>query len=152
MGIIVNSQTRVLIQGITGKSGLQAAGELLGYKMNVTAGVTPGKGGQNVFGVPVFNTIGEAIDAKGNVDVAMVYVPPQMAKGAAIEAIKAKIPLIHIFVEKIPIFDVCQVLATARDAGVRVLGPASVGAITPGEGKIGSIGGLDPNIVFFQGP
>lgn len=151
MGILVNSQTRVLIQGITGKSGLQAANELLEYKMNVVCGVTPGKGGQAVVGVPVFNSVGEALKTAGDVDVAMVYVPPQMAKDAAIEAIEAKIPLVHIFVEKIPVLDVCQLLAIARETGVRVLGPASVGAITPGEGKIGSIGGPNPDAVFSKG-
>lgn len=151
MGILVNSQTKVLIQGITGKAGLQAASELLEYKMNVVAGVTPGKGGQEVAGVPVFNSVSEAISAKGPVDVAMVYVPPHMAKEAAIEAINAKVPLVHIFVEKIPVFDVSQVLTTAKNAGVKVLGPASVGVITPGEGKIGSIGGPNPNAVFSKG-
>ncbi len=151
MGILVNSQTRVLIQGITGKSGLQAASELLAYNMKVLAGVTPGKGGQAVSEIPVFNSVGEALRSVGKVDVAMVYVPPQMAKSAAMEAIEANIPLVHIFVEKIPVFDVCQVLAMAKRIGVRVLGPASVGAITPGEGKIGSIGGSNPDAVFSKG-
>ncbi len=151
MGIIVNSQTRVLIQGITGKSGLQAASELLAYNMKVLAGVTPGKGGQAVSGIPVFNSVGEAMRSVGKVDVAMVYVPPQMAKSAAMEAIEANIPLVHIFVEKIPVFDVCQVLAMAKRMSVRVLGPASVGAITPGAGKIGSIGGSNPDAVYSKG-
>ncbi len=152
MAILVNKDTRVLIQGITGKSGIQACGEILAYGTKVVAGVTPGKGGQNVQGVPVFNSVAEAISAAGAVDVAMVYVPPLLAKDAAISAIDAKIPLIHIFVEKIPIFDVACILSAAKKAGVRVLGPASVGAISPGEGKIGSIGGPAPNNVFSKGP
>ena len=82
----------------------------------------------------------------------MVYVPPLSAHAAAMEAIEAKIALVHIFVEKMPVFDVCQVLSLAVKNQVRVLGPASVGAISPGEGKIGSIGGPAPDNVFSKGP
>ncbi len=152
MSILVNKETKVLIQGITGKSGVQACSELLDYGMQVVGGVTPGKGGQEVSGVPVFNNVAEALASVGQVDVAMVYVPPLMAKDAAFEAIDAKIPLVHIFVEKVPILDVSQLLFRARENNIRVLGPASVGAISPGLGKIGSIGGPNPNKVFSKGP
>ena len=148
MAILVDKNTRILVQGITGKSGMQVAGYLLDYGMNVVSGVTPGKGGQEVSGVPVFNSIVDAIKSEGEVDVAMVYVPPLAAKDAASEVIDAKVPLVHIFVEKIPVFDVAQVLGLARKNNVRVLGPASVGAISPGVGKIGSIGGPNPKAVF----
>ena len=131
---------------------MQVVGELLDYGMKVVAGVTPGKGGQEVDDVPVFNSIKEAVDEVGPFDVSMVYVPPLLARDAAIEAIDAKIPLVHIFVEKIPVFDVAQILAKARQNNVRILGPSSVGAISPGEGKIGSIGGPNPNNVFSKGP
>ncbi|MBI4037562.1 succinate--CoA ligase subunit alpha [Candidatus Curtissbacteria bacterium] len=149
--ILVNRETKILIQGITGRSGLQVVGELAKYGMNVVSGVTPGKGGQEVEGIPVFNSVNVAITEKGKVDVAMVYVPPLMAKDAALEAIDSEIPLVHIFVEKIPILDVSKVLTCANKKKVRVLGPASVGAISPGEGKIGSIGGPDPDKVFSKG-
>jgi len=152
MAILVSKQTRVLIQGITGKSGVQAATELLDYGTRLIAGVTPGKGGQEVDTVPVFNSVAEAQDAVGNVDASMVYVPPLLAKDAALEAIRAKIPLVHIFVEKMPVLDVAIVLSEAGKNGVRVLGPASVGAISPGEAKIGSIGGPNPDKVFSKGP
>jgi len=151
MAILVNKDTRVLIQGITGKSGVQVTSELLDYGVRVVAGVTPGKGGQEVDTVPVFNTVREAIAAVGPVDVAQVYVPPLLAKDAALESIDARVPLIHIFVEKMPIFDAACVLAKAAKNNVRVLGPASVGAISPGEGKIGSIGGPNPDAVFSKG-
>ena len=144
MAILVDKNTRILIQGITGRSGIQVTSELLDYGVKVVAGVTPSKGGQEVDSVPVFNSVKEAIQNVGNIDVSMVYVPPLFARDAAIEAIEAQIPLVHIFVEKMPIFDVCQVLAHAAKNSVRVLGPASVGAISPGEGKIGSIGGPNP--------
>ena len=152
MSILINKQTRVLIQGITGKSGQQAATELLDYGTRLIAGVTPGKGGEEVDTVPVFNSIAEATESVGDVDVSMVYVPPLLAKDAALEAIRAKIPLVHIFVEKMPVADVALVLAEAKRFGVRVLGPASVGAISPGEAKIGSIGGPNPDRVFSKGP
>lgn len=151
MAILINKSTRVLIQGITGASGAQAASELLDYETRLVAGVTPGKGGQEVDTVPVFNTIAEAIEGVGPVDASMVYVPPLLAKTAALEAIEAKIPLIHIFSEKIPVLDVAQILAAARKSGVRVLGPSSIGAISPGEAKIGSIGGPNPDRVFSKG-
>ena len=152
MAILVDRETRVLIQGITGRSGVQVTSELLDYGTKVVAGVTPGKGGQEIDTVPVFNSVSEAIKTVGEVDVAMVYVPPLLARTAAMEAIEAKIALVHIFVEKMPVFDVCQVLSLAVKNQVRVLGPASVGAISPGEGKIGSIGGPAPDNVFSKGP
>lgn len=151
MAILINRSTRVLIQGITGKSGTQAASELLDYETKLVAGVTPGKGGEEVDTVPVFNTVVEAIASCGPVDVSMVYVPPLLAKAAAIEAIEAGIPLVHIFVEKMPVLDVAQLLAKAAKKGTRVLGPASVGTISPGEAKIGSIGGPNPGAVFSKG-
>jgi len=152
MAILVNKDTRVLIQGITGKSGREVTSELLDYGTKVVAGVTPGKGGQEVDTVPVFSSIKEAQKEVGQIDCSMVYVPPLMAKDAALEAIEAQVSLVHIFVEKMPIFDVCVVLAKAREKNVRVLGPASVGAIVPGEVKIGSIGGPNPDKVFSKGP
>jgi len=151
MAILVDKSTRVLIQGITGRSGIQVASELLDYDTKVVAGVTPGKGGQEVDTVPVFNSVGEAVDTVGLVDVSMVYVPPLLARDAALEAIEVGIPLIHIFVEKMPILDVSQVLYEANKKDIRILGPASVGAISPGEGKIGSIGGSSPDKVFSKG-
>lgn len=151
MAILVDRSTRVLIQGITGRSGMQVTSELLDYETKVVAGVTPGKGGQVVDTVPVFNTIEEAIGTVGSVDVTMVYVPPLLAREAALEAIRAQIPLVHIFSEKMPVLDACQVVCAATKAGVKVLGPASVGAISPGEAKIGSIGGPAPDKVFSKG-
>lgn len=151
MAILVNKETRILIQGVTGRSGAVVTSELLDYGMRVVAGVTPGKGGQEVDSVPVFNSIKEAQKAVGQIDVSMVYVPPLMTRDAAMEAIEAEVPLIHIFVEKVPVFDVCQILFRAKEKNVQVLGPASVGAISPGDGKIGSIGGPNPDKVFSKG-
>src|SRR3989338_2018565 len=164
MAILVDRETRVLVQGITGRRGAPVTSELLDYGVKVVSGVTPGKGGQEVDTVPVFNSVKEAIEKVGSVDVSMIYVPPLLVLDAAMEAIEAlaasrgsasgqaKVPLIHIFVEKVPIFDVAKILARAREKNVQVLGPASVGAISPGQGKIGSIGGPNPDKVFSKGP
>lgn len=151
MSILVNCETRILIQGITGKQGSRACSEILSYGGNVVGGVTPGKGGQEVSGLPVYNTVGEALTVLGAVDVSMVYAPPLIVYEAACEAVNSKVPLVHIFTENVPILDVCRILTLASKAGVRVLGPNSVGAISPGEGKIGSIGGPDPDAVFSKG-
>ena len=152
MAILIDKFARVLIQGITGRSGVQVTSELLNYGTKVVAGVTPCKGGQVVDTVPVFNSIQEAISKVGKIDVVMVYVPPYSAKDAVFEAINAKIPFIHIFVERIPILDTSKMLFEAKKQGIRILGPASVGIISPQEVKIGSIGGPDPNQVFAKGP
>lgn len=151
MAILVDRATRVLIQGITGREGQRVTSELLDYQVKVVAGVTPGKGGQEVDTVPVFDSVAEAIGSVGPVDVSMVYVPPLLTYEAAMESVEAQIPLIHIFAEKVPVFDTARILAQAFKKGVRVLGPASVGAISPGEGKIGSIGGPSPDNVFAKG-
>lgn len=152
MSILINSETKVLIQGITGRSGLQVAVELLDYGTKVQGGITPEKGGQTVHNIPVFNSVKEALSNVGAIDVSMVYAPPLMVYDAALEAINAKIPLIHIFAEHVPILDACRIVSAAKKAHVRILGPASVGAISPGEAKIGSIGGPNPNNVFSKGP
>lgn len=162
MSILVNRDTRVLIQGITGREGTRVTSELLDCGVKVVAGVTPGKGGQEVDTVPVFNSIREALNSVGAVNVSMVYVPPLLAYEAAMEAIELLAsqgealrgygePMIHIFAERMPIFDVARLLAHAKKSNVRILGPASVGAISPGEGKIGSIGGPVPDDVFSKG-
>lgn len=152
MAILVNRDTKILIQGITGKQGSQACREILAYGGNVVGGVTPGKGGQEVEGLPVFNTIEEALKNLGSVDVSMVYAPPLLVYEAGMEAVEAQIPLVHLFAENVPIYDVSRILWQAAKNGVSVLGPNSVGAISPGEGKIGSIGGPNPDAVFSKGP
>lgn len=151
MSILVNKQTKILIQGITGKQGRQACGEILSYGGSVVGGVTPGKEGQEVEGLPVFDTVDGAISKLGKVDVSMVYVPPLLVYGASMEAVDAKVPLLHIFAENVPILDVSRILFAAKKNDVSVLGPNSVGVISPGEGKIGSIGGPNPQNVFKKG-
>ncbi len=150
MSILIDANTRVLIQGITGKEGTRSLDWAQKYGTKVVAGVTPGKGGQEVQGVPVYNTVAEAKAAHPDISVTSIYAPPRFVLGAAIEAIEAKIPLIHIIGEEVPVRDSVEILVAAQKAGVRVIGPSSIGLISPGKAKIGSIGGED-NSQFTPG-
>lgn len=141
MSILTNKQTTVLVQGITGKEGQKAATAMLEYGTNVVGGVTPGKGGQEVEGTPVFNTIQEAKEQLGEISVGAVYVPPFAAKAAILEAIDNSVPLISVIVERIPIRDTAYCLAAAKERNIRIIGPSSLGFIVPGVGRIGVVGG-----------
>jgi succinyl-CoA synthetase alpha subunit len=145
MSILVDSSTRLLVQGITGKEGMRSALECQAYGTSVLAGVTPGKGGENVEGIPVFNTVRDAKAAFPELNASLIVVPGKFAKDAALEAIQAGIPLLAILTEKIPTHDTAFILQSARTAGVRVVGPSCVGIISPGTAKVGSIasGGMD---------
>ncbi len=159
MAILVNKQTRVLIQGITGTEGSRACREMLAYGTKVVAGVTPKKGGQVVgpfegiskTGVPVYNTVLEAIAAHP-VDIALIVVPPQFVKDAALESLEAGIKLINILTEYVPARDSSIIVARAKQLNARIIGPASVGIMSPGKGKVGSIGSGEIKDVFTPGP
>ena len=151
MAILVTDKTRVLIQGITGKEGSKVALQMQNYGTKVLAGVTPGKGGQEVHGVPVYNTIAEALENHPGINTSFVAVPNFAAFGAMEEAINNKIPLINILTEHIPIQDTAKAIAVAKKNGVKIVGPSSIGIISPGIGKVGSIGGDDPRGVFRKG-
>lgn len=151
MAILVTEKTKVLIQGITGKEGSKVALQMKNYNTRVLAGVTPGKGGQEVHGIPVYNSVAEALENHPGINISFVAVPNFAAYGAIEEAINNKIPLINILTEHIPIQDTARAIAMARKAGVRLVGPSSIGIISPGIGKVGSIGGDDPRGVFRKG-
>ncbi len=151
MPILVNEKTKVLVQGITGKEGSKVALQMKNYGTKVLAGVTPGKGGQEVHGIPVYNSIAEALENHPAINTSLISVPNFAALGAMTEAIKAKIPLIDVFTEHVPIADTAKALAMAKKAGVKIVGPSSMGIISPGIGKVGQIGGEDPRVVFTKG-
>lgn len=151
MAILINDKTKVLIQGITGKEGSKVALQMKNYGTKVLAGVTPGKGGQEVHGVPVYNSIAEAQENHPGINTSFVAVPNFAAYGAIKEAIENKIPLINILTEHIPIQDSAKAIALARKNNVRIVGPSSIGIISPGIGKVGSIGGDDPRGVYSKG-
>lgn len=154
MGILVDTNTRVVVQGITGKEGARAALSMIAYGTKVLAGVTPGKGGTVTSeGVPVYNTMREALEAFPEINTSLIAVPPLFALDAALEAIACGLPLIDILTEKVPVAQVAKMTAFARLRGARVVGPSSVGILTPGQGKIGSIGSSDlVHTIFMQGP
>jgi len=140
MSVLAGTQTRLLVQVFTGREAANFTRECLDYGTCVAAGVTPGKGGEQVYGVPVFDTVQEAA-GQTQPNAALISVPPLLVLDAALETIAAGIPLIVIITERVPRRDVAVLLAAAVDAGVRVIGPNSLGLITPGACKLGSIGG-----------
>ncbi len=157
MAILVTDKTRVLVQGITGKEGSKVALQMRNYGTKVLAGVTPGKGGQEVQGIPVYNSIEEALKNHPTINTSFIAVPNFAAFGAMEEAISNKIPLINVLTEHIPIKDTAKAIALARGngsqigSGTRIVGPSSIGIISPGIGKVGSIGGDDPRGVYSKG-
>jgi len=150
MSILIDSNTKLLIQGMTGKEGMRALEWAQAYGSVVLAGVTPGKGGQEVNGVPVYNSVAEAISAHPDINASAIYAPPRFVKGAAIEAMEAGIPLLHVIAEEVPVRDTIEMLKVATQKGARIVGPSSIGIISPGKAKIGSIGG-DDNQQFKPG-
>ncbi len=141
MGILIDNNTKVLIQGITGKEGQKAAKSMLDYGTNVVGGVRPGKGGEEVLGKPVFNTVAEAMEEFPDITTSAIYVPPFAAKGAIMEAIDSGISYINTIIERIPIKDTAYCLAMAKEKGTKIIGPSSLGYITPGVGRLGVVGG-----------
>ncbi len=140
MSILLNRETRVLVQGITGRVGRAQTKWMLEYGTNIVAGVTPGRGGEEVEGVPVYDTVAKAIAERG-VEASVFFVPAPLVKDAALETIESGIRLIVIVTEHVPVHDVMEIRAYARDRKVRLLGPTSPGIITPGEAKMGIMPG-----------
>lgn len=140
MSIFVDKNTRLLVQGITGKEGQFHARQCVDYGTKVVAGVTPGKGGQKMDDVPVFNTVKEAV-AKTGANCSMVFVPPAFAADAIMEATDAEVDLIVAITEGIPVMDMVKVKNYLKDSKSRLIGPNCPGIITPGECKIGIMPG-----------
>jgi succinyl-CoA synthetase alpha subunit len=146
MSILLNKNSKVIVQGATGGMGSTHTKLMLAYGTKIVAGVTPGKAGTEVHGVPVYNTVAEAVSKTG-ADVSVVFVPPYLAKDAAYEAIEAKIRLLIIITEGIPPHDEVKIQDRARAAGVLVIGPNCPGVVTPGE----SLVGIHPGAIYKQG-
>ncbi|MFR1517379.1 MAG: succinate--CoA ligase subunit alpha [Clostridia bacterium] len=136
MSILVDQNTRLIVQGITGREGTFHTEQMLEYGTNVVAGVTPGKGGQSVLGVPVFNTVREAKEATG-ANASVIFVPAMYMMSGALEAIDAGLPLVVTIAEHVPVQDMMRVYHYARLKGTRVIGPNSFGVISPGKSKAG---------------
>ena len=141
MSILVNRRTRLLVQGLTGKEGSFHAGQMIEYGTQVVAGVTPGKGGTKHLGVPVFNTVADAVKKTG-ANAAVIFVPPPFAADAILEAADAGLPLVICITEGIPTLDMLKVKAFLAGRDTRLIGPNCPGIITPGECKIGIMPGF----------
>ncbi len=141
MAILIDQKKRVLVQGITGREGRARTRLMREYGTNVVAGVTPGKGGQTVLGVPVFNTPQEAVDSLGEIDISVLFVPAAGVKDAAISAIDAGIKLTVLVPDRVPVWDAMEIATAANANGAMFLGPNTLGALSPGKGVIGMIGG-----------
>lgn len=136
MSILVDENTRLIIQGITGREGTFHCEQMLQYGTKVVAGVTPGKGGENVFGVPVFNTVREAMEAT-DANASVIFVPALHTAAGVYEPLDAGIKTVMTIAEHVPVHDMMRVYHIAREKGARVIGPNSFGVISPGKSKAG---------------
>ena len=141
MSILVNKDSKIMVQGLTGRQGSFHAQQCIDYGTQIVAGVTPGRGGEEHIGVPVFNTAHEAVAATG-ANVSMIYVPAAFAADAILEAADAGVELVICITEGIPVLDMVKVKAALTDYDCRLVGPNCPGVITPGECKIGIMPGF----------
>ena len=147
MSILVNKDTRLLVQGITGREGSFHTTQMVEYGTNVVAGVTPGRKGEQVAGVPVFDTVRDAVAATG-ANTSIIYVPARFAPDAVYEAVDGGISLVICITEGVPVVDMVPVYAYVRAKGARLIGPNCPGLITPGEAKVG----IMPGFIHEPGP
>lgn len=154
MSILLDENTRVVVQGITGREGSLRSKFMKEYGTKVVAGVTPGRGGQEVHGIPVFDTIKEAVKKVGDIDASVTFIPGPALRSAVYEAIDAGVKFIVSPVERIPVQDVIEMVHYALKNNVRLLGPGSLGLISPGRAAMGWLGGsLDwAKALFDSGP
>ncbi|MFQ6082362.1 MAG: CoA-binding protein [Candidatus Aminicenantia bacterium] len=141
MAILVNEKSKVIVQGITGREGQIRTKLMKEYGTNVVAGVTPGKGGGEVFGIPVFDSVEEAREKVGPLDISVIFVPAPLVKEAALEAIEAGVKLLVLIPDRVPIYDVLEVAQVARQKGATFVGPNTLGVLSPGKAVLGMIGG-----------
>jgi len=141
MSVLVDKNTRVAVQGITGKEGAFHTAQMLEYGTTVVAGVTPGKGGQNMHNVPIYNTLADAVKHEG-VNATVIFVPPPFAADAILEAVGAEVPLCVCITEGIPARDMARVYTVLKNSRTRLIGPNCPGVISPGKCKIGIMPGF----------
>jgi len=154
MSILIDSTKRVLVQGITGREGQTRTQLMKEYGTQVVGGVTPSKGGQEVDGIPVFDTVLEAVETLGAIDISVLFIPAPLVKSAALEAIASGIQLLLIVPDRVPIYDVLEIATIAKETGARFIGPNTLGVLSPGKATLGMIGGraVSARSWFFPGP
>jgi succinyl-CoA synthetase alpha subunit len=154
VAILVDECTSVVIQGITGREGSARARFMLDYGTRVVCGVTPGRRGSTVWGLPVYDTVGEAVEAHGPIDTSVAFVPAPQVKTAVFEAINAGVRLVLVPAERVPLHDSLEMIALARERGARIVGPGSMGILSAERAAVGWLGGSEENAraVFRPGP
>jgi succinyl-CoA synthetase alpha subunit len=153
MSILISRDTTFIVQGITGREAVTMTRECLDYGSKIVGGVTPGRAGRDVYGVPVYDTVRQ-ITARTRVDASVIVVPPAFTRDAVFEAIEAGIKLMVIITERIPRFEVAQMVEYAGMNGARIIGPNCLGMLSPGEAKVGGLGGraVAARKAFSKGP
>lgn len=154
MAILIDKTKKVMVQGITGREGMARTRLMKGYGANVVAGCTPGKGGQEVEGIPVFDTVKEAFENVGKIDVSVLFIPAPLVKGAAMEAFDAGVKLVVIVPDRVPVYDVMEIHRKAKICGAKFVGPNTLGLLSPEMGVLGMMGGRSESARkwFKQGP
>ncbi|HET90746.1 MAG TPA: succinate--CoA ligase subunit alpha [Chloroflexi bacterium] len=154
MAILIDETKRVIVQGITGREGQARAKLMKEYGTNIVGGVTPGRGRQEVEGLPVFDTVEEAWETLGPIDVSVLFIPAPLVRSAALEAMDAGVQLLVIVPDRVPIYDVLEIAKAAKNAGARFVGPNTLGVLSPSRGVLGMIGGraMSARSWFFPGP
>jgi succinyl-CoA synthetase alpha subunit len=154
MAILIDGTQRVLVQGITGREGMTRTRLMTAYGTMVVAGVTPGKGRQVIEGIPVFDTVGEAWEKAGPIDISVLFIPAPLVKSAALEAMAAGVKRLVVVPDRVPIYDVLEIAAAAQQADAQFVGPNTLGVLSPGQGVLGMMGGRAASARewFFPGP
>jgi succinyl-CoA synthetase alpha subunit len=153
MAILIDPSKRVIVQGITGREGQARARLMLDSGTQVVAGVTPGKGGQTTLGLPVFNTVHDAVAELGSIDISVIFVPASRVKSAALEAIDAGVKLVVLVADRVPVWDAMEIAAAAKTKAAEFIGPNTLGVASPGRGVVGMIGGrADSAREWFKPP
>ncbi len=141
MSILIDADKKVIVQGITGREGMTRTRLMMEYGTRVLGGVTPGRGGQEVHGLPVFDGVQEAVEKLGPIDISVIFVPAPLVKNAALEAFDAGVKLAVLVPDRVPIYDVLEAHYYAREKGARFIGPNTLGLLSPGKGVLGMMGG-----------
>ncbi|MDH5364615.1 MAG: succinate--CoA ligase subunit alpha [Dehalococcoidia bacterium] len=154
MSIIIDENTKVIVQGITGREGSLRSRYMKGYGTKVVAGTSPGRGGEEVDGIPVYNTVKEAVRTQGKIDMSVTFIPGPGLKTAVLEAIDSGVKYIVAPVERVPLHDIMEMVSVASKSGVMIIGPGSIGIMSPGKAVAGWLGGNVQwaNKLFQSGP